>query len=89
LKHRIFASQFLPKNFWLIIGAILTMAVFFICISFWASGRFGGSRMWVVGGMFAGGIGAASWQIGLVPIGTAVGAVVGCVASVVATKLTH
>ena len=87
MKYLIFASYFLPKNFWLIICAILAIAVFFIGISFWAAGRFGGSRIWVVGGLFFGGIVAARFAFGLLPVGVAVGAVIGCVASILVATL--
>jgi len=65
------------------VGVFLAVAVFVIATSFQAAARFGGSRTWVVGGMFLGGIGAASWYVGLLPVGVAVGVVVGCVASIV------
>ena len=89
MERSIIASHFFPDNFWLIIGAILAMAALSIGLSFWAAIRFGGSRMWVVGGMFVGGIGAASWHFAFLPIGVAVGAVVGCVAGIVAAMLEH
>jgi len=81
------AAHFFPGNFLLIAAVYFAVGVFIIGVSFWATSHVGESSLWVVGGMCFGGIGAAIYYIGLLPIGIVIGAVAGCVTAITVTIL--
>ncbi len=76
------ASQFPPKNFWLIVGLVIGGSLLVSGLSFWIATRYGGSLAWVTCGMFLGAVIAMNWSIGLLVIGAPLGAMVGCAASI-------
>jgi hypothetical protein len=79
-----FASFPYSGNPWIPLLAWLAGIVVAIAVSFGVAGRFGRSKTWVFAGMCLGAIGfAAAWHFLALPLGAAVGAVVGCVAAMV------
>lgn len=81
------AAHFFPDNLWSMVAAFLLVGGLIIVASLWAAARFGGTAMWAATGMFIGGMGAAAWQLVLLPIGIVVGAVAGSLFGIAYAKL--